>query len=153
MSPLRKYPVPTGKMPVSLRRWVVFNVVGAMGFAVQLAALAALIGWFQWHYVPATVLAVETAVIHNFIWHETWTWADRDALGRYAILCRFLRFNLTNGLVSIGGNLIFMRLFLNSLPVHYLAANTMSIAMCAILNFIASDRIVFRGPSNRSIVP
>ena len=35
----------------------------------------------------ATALAVETALLHNFAWHECWTWNDRrtswaDRLGR-----------------------------------------------------------------------
>jgi putative flippase GtrA len=140
-------------MPGSLRRWIVFNVVGVLGFVVQLAVLAALMGWCRWGYIPATVLAVETAVVHNFVWHELWTWADRRQPGRFAVFWRFLRFNLTNGLVSVAGNLFFMRIFLHTLPVHYLTANTLSIAMCAIINFIASDRLVFRNHAARCIVP
>ncbi len=138
-------PVSSGR-PGSLRRWLVFNAVGGLGFVVQLGVLAFLMGWCGWGYVPATALAVETAVVHNFVWHEMYTWADRRQPGRFAVLCRLLRFNLTNGLVSVAGNLFFMRVFLHTLPVHYLTANTLSIAMCAIINFIASDRLVFRGP-------
>ncbi len=132
------------EMPASLRRWLVFNVVGALGFVVQLAALTLFMGALQWGYLPATVLAVETAVVHNFMWHERWTWADRQDPGWMGASRRFLRFNLTNGALSVVGNIFFMRLFLNTLPVHYLTANTLSIAVCAVLNFIAGDRFVFR---------
>ncbi len=138
-------PVSSG-MPGSLRRWLVFNAVGGLGFVVQLGVLAFLMGWCGWGYVPATALAVEAAVAHNFVWHEMWTWADRRQAGRFAVLWRFLRFNLTNGLVSVAGNLLFMRVFLHTLPVHYLTANTLAIALCAIINFSASDRLVFRSP-------
>jgi putative flippase GtrA len=149
----RKSPTAPSGLPGSLRRWIVFNVVGAIGFVVQLAALAVLMGWFRWGYIPATVLAVETAVMHNFVWHEFWTWADRRQPGRCASFWRFLRFNLTNGLVSVVGNLFFMHVFLQTLPVHYLTANTLSIATCAIINFIASDRLVFRTPAGPCGVP
>ena len=135
------------EMPTSLRRWLVFNIVGALGFLMQLAALSLFIGWFHWGYLWATALAVETAVIHNFIWHERWTWADRSDPGWDGALRRFLRFNLTNGAVSIVGNVIFMRLFLTTLPIHYLTANALSIVICAVLNFMASDRLVFRRQS------
>ena len=27
-------------------------------------------------------LAVEAAILHNFLWHERWTWSDRAAAGR-----------------------------------------------------------------------
>jgi len=132
-------------MPVALRRWIVFNIVGGFGFLVQLAMLAWLVSGCGIGYLPATAMAVETAVIHNFIWHERWTWADRAESDRLGRLHRFLRFNLTNGGISIVGNLILMWLFMGILPVNYLAANTLAIAVCAMLNFIASDRLVFRG--------
>ena len=58
-------------------RWLKFYVVGAMGIAVQAAALALFIHGFGWHYLVATPLAVEAAILHNFAWHWRWTWADR----------------------------------------------------------------------------
>jgi putative flippase GtrA len=138
--------VPVEGKPASLRRWIIFNGVGALGFAVQLSALTLFLGMLKWGYVPATALAVEMAVIHNFIWHERWTWADRANPGGLRIARRFLRFNLTNGALSIAGNLILMRFFLQTLALHYLVANSLAIAACAVLNYIASDRFVFRSP-------
>lgn len=37
---------------------------------VQLAVLAWLVRSLQMHYLPATAIAVEAAVLHNFFWHE-----------------------------------------------------------------------------------
>jgi putative flippase GtrA len=138
------------EMPISLRRLMVFNVVGAFGFAVQLAALALLVSGLKCGYLAATALAVEAAVIHNFFWHEHWTWADRPDPGWTHSLRRFIHFNLTNGAISIVGNLICMRVFMGTLPVNYLEANIMAIAVCAVFNFIASDRLVFRTRPRRS---
>ena len=58
------------------RRWLKFNFVGALGIGVQLAALATLTT-LGLRYLAATALAVETAVVHNFLWHERMTWRDR----------------------------------------------------------------------------
>jgi putative flippase GtrA len=132
------------EMPTSLHRWLIFNSIGAMGFLVQLAMLALLTAWLRWNIVPATALAVETAVIHNFFWHEPWTWK-----GGFR---RFLRFNLSNGFLSIAGNLVFTVLFLDTLPVNYVAANVLAIAVCSILNYVVSDRFVFRSASVRSSI-
>jgi putative flippase GtrA len=139
-------------MPTSLHRWLIFNSVGAMGFLVQLAMLELLTAWLRWNIVPATALAVETAVIHNFFWHEHWTWSDRGAPGWKGGLRRFLRFNLSNGFLSIAGNLVFTVLFLDTLPVNYVAANVLAIAVCSILNYVVSDRFVFRSASIRSSI-
>lgn len=125
-------------------RWFKFNAVGGIGMGVQIVALTILAGQLELNYLVATVLAVEAAVIHNFLWHERWTWADRLTQGRRGIWRRFAQFNLTTGTCSIVGNLIFMRLFVGALGMHYLMANLMTIAACSVLNFMVSDRLVFQ---------
>ena len=40
------------------RRWLKFNLVGAIGILVQLAVLAILNGILELDYLPATALAV-----------------------------------------------------------------------------------------------
>lgn len=126
------------------RHWLKFNTVGAIGIGVQLAALAALKSGLGLNYLLSTGLAVEAAVLHNFIWHERWTWADRTRLSPSDVLTRLVRFNLTTGAVSILGNLVFMRLLVGTLHLHYFFANLLTIAACSILNFVASDRFVFQ---------
>jgi putative flippase GtrA len=126
-----------------LRRWVAFNVVGGLGVLVQLGALFVFAGWMEWHYLLGTALAVEAALLHNFIWHELWTWADRTAGSRRGVLRRLLAFNLANGAVSIAGNLLLMRLLVGRFDMHYFLANLLTIACCSMLNFLAGDRLVF----------
>ena len=60
-------------------RWITFNAVGSMGFGLQLLTLMALTDWAHVHYLVSTAIAVEVAVLHNFVWHERWTWSDRAA--------------------------------------------------------------------------
>ncbi|HMK28651.1 MAG TPA: GtrA family protein [Terriglobales bacterium] len=127
------------------RRWLKFNLVGAIGILVQLAALAILKGVAGVPYLVATALAVECAVVHNFVWHERFTWADRPSLDVSHAIQRFVRFSLTNGMLSILANLLIMRILAGQLRLNYLAANVISIAGCSVLNFLASDWLVFRG--------
>jgi len=128
----------TGSVAV---RWLKFNAVGGIGIGVQLAVLAALKSGLHVGYLPATALAVEAAVIHNFFWHERFTWADRGA-GQG--LARFVRFNLTTGALSILGNIALMKLFVDGAGLPYLLSSGLSIAVCSIANFVVSDRFVFR---------
>jgi putative flippase GtrA len=65
-----------------LARWVKFNFVGGIGIGVQFAALFLLKSVLHFHYLIATVIAVEAAVVHNFVWHERFTWADRTRSDR-----------------------------------------------------------------------
>ncbi len=128
-------------------RWLKFNAVGIAGVLVQLAALALFHSVLGIHYLAATALAVEIAVLHNFAWHERWTWRDRPGNSP----ARLARFNATTGLLSIGSNLILMRLFAGALGIPYLAANLLAIAVTSMANFVVSELFVFRvrrGPQN-----
>ena len=122
-------------------RFVRFNSVGVAGFAVQIAVLTALV-YLGVHYLIATGIAVECAVLHNFFWHERWTWADRPADGR-ARLLRLGRFHALNGLVSLAGNLLLMRLFVGTFGIPAVPANLLAVLACAAVNYVGSDRIVF----------
>ena len=121
-----------------------FNGVGVLGFAVQLAALAALVRWTPLHYLVATAAAVEVAVLHNFLWHQRWTWRDRRSSVTSTILLRLGRFHLTNGAISIAGNLAVMRVLTGSLHVEPVTANAVAVVACSVVNFLASDTLVFR---------
>jgi putative flippase GtrA len=130
-----------GRGQTVLVRWLKFNLVGAIGIAVQLATLLFLRTGLHLHYMVATALAVEAAVIHNFIWHERYTWADRRT---QAVATRLVIFNATNGAMSIVGNLLMMKLLVEGVRLPYLPANVWAIAACSIANFLVSDRLVFR---------
>jgi len=126
-----------------LQRWLIFNSVGAIGIVVQMIVLFALTHCANVGYLVATVVAVESAVVHNFLWHERWTWADRIT-GDRSFLSRFIAFHLANGVLSLGGNLILMRFFVGKLGMNFMCANALAIAICSLLNFLAGDRLVFR---------
>ena len=126
------------------RRWIMFNGVGVLGLAVQLATLALLVHGLGWHYLVATAIAVEAAVLHNFIWHQRVTWRERRAGGVLTLLGRLGRFHLLNGLVSLAGNLTLMGLLAGGLGMHPVAANIVAVLACSILNFFASEVLVFR---------
>jgi putative flippase GtrA len=124
-------------------RWIKFNVVGAIGIGVQLVVLTALKSGLRMDYLWATGLAVEATVIHNYFWHERFTWADRVAGNSWT---RFLRFNLTTGMISIVGNILLMRILVGELHFNYFLANVLTIAGCSVANFLVNDRFVFDQP-------
>jgi len=126
-----------------LATWLRFNAVGLIGVGVQLAVLAVLRSGLSWSIRLSTIVAVESAVLHNFIWHERWTWAHRD-LHLSGVPGRLFRFNLSNGLISIVGNLALMELLAVRLQINYMLSNMVAIGVCSLLNFFASDKLVFK---------
>ncbi len=143
---------PGRKTTSTLIRWCKFNLVGGIGILVQFAALFFLKSVLHFNYLAATAIAVEAAVVHNFVWHEQFTWADRTR--QFSIssapqpawrqsLPRLLRFHLANGAVSILGNLALMRVMVGGGHMNYLVANAIAIALCSIANFLVSNGWVF----------
>jgi putative flippase GtrA len=124
-------------------RWCKFNLVGGMGILVQFAALVLLKSLLGFDYLFSTAVAVEAAVVHNFVWHEQFTWADRIHVSWRSSFLRFVRFNLTTGAVSILGNLALMKVMVGQGHMNYLVANGIAIALCSIANFLVSDEWVF----------
>ena len=139
-----------GRWQPLIYRWLKFSAVGWLGVGVQLTMLTLLAGHVGLHYLVATALAVESAIIHNFFWHERWTWGDRGLRGTRGRWQRFVRFNAASGSVSMLGNLVFMSIFVGQFGLHYLVGNIASIASCAILNFVISDRLVFLAITERA---
>ena len=124
-------------------RWMKFNAVGGIGIGVQLAALAIFRSWFMLDYLLATALAVEIAVIHNFLWHTRFTWADRPTTRAVQSLVRLAKFNASNGAVSLVGNLVLMRVLVGEPQLDYVASNLIAIVLCSLVNFLLGDRFVF----------
>jgi putative flippase GtrA len=122
----------------------------------------------HFNYLFATAIAVEAAVVHNFVWHEQFTWVDRTKVDRtisdraisdrtisdWTIsdravswrrsLLRLLRFNLSTGAVSILGNLALMKVMVGVGHMNYLLANAIAIILCSLANFLVSEAWVFQ---------
>jgi putative flippase GtrA len=120
-----------------------FAGVGFVGFAIQCAVLHMLAAGAGVHYAIATGLAVEAAILHNFAWHEAWTWRDRMA-GTGGRLARLMRFNGFTAVVSILGNVMLVTLFVESLRLPLIVSNAMAVVSVSIVNLVASDLWVFR---------
>lgn len=134
--------------PSTLLRWCKFNFVGGIGIGVQFAALFLVKSILHFNYLAATAIAVEAAVVHNFVWHEQFTWVDRTRVEGLQprwrrSLPRLVRFNLTNGAVSIIGNLALMRVMVGQGHMNYLLANGIAITLCSVANFLVSETWVF----------
>lgn len=121
-------------------RWLRFNFVGVIGALAQLGALALLSRWWGGHYLLATAAAIEVTLLHNFVWHLLYTWRDRRSDTPCGAL---LRFHLSNGLVSMLGNLVLMRLLVQQLHLPVVGANGIAIVGCSLVNFFLGDAWVF----------
>jgi putative flippase GtrA len=142
MSDRSKRPLPSFIPSAGIQRLAKFAMVGAIGIVIQFATLEVLTT-LGCHYMWATGLAVEAAVLNNFMWHQRFTWSDRGGSRLVESGFRLLRFHLSNGVISILGSLLLMRWLVGQFGMNVVGANLLTIAACSVGNFLASDRWVF----------
>lgn len=125
-------------------RFVRFSTVGALGLCVKFGVLILMNSVFGLGYLWATTIAVETAILHNFVWHSLWTWKDRsaDLTGR-EILARLVRLHLTSGAVAMATNLLVMRLLVGAAGMHYVLANALATVAASAVNFTLANWLVY----------
>jgi putative flippase GtrA len=121
-----------------------FSVAGLIGFLVQVAALWLLVSFTTMHYVPATIVAVEMAILMNFVWHDRWTWRDRPASSERERWTRLARFNAMTGLTSIAGSVIVTAVLVELLSLSPIVANVISVMALGAVNFAGANTLVFR---------
>jgi dolichol-phosphate mannosyltransferase len=119
-----------------------FGLVGLMGAVVQLTLLS-LLTKFGMIGIVATPVAVEIAILHNFIWHERFTWRDHGSISFRKRTARLWRFHAANGLISLVGNTMLMHCLVTRFQVPTLPAAMGAIAFCSLANFFAANHWVY----------
>jgi putative flippase GtrA len=134
-------------MAVTSVRWVRFNLVGMMGFALQTSMLFALVRWAGLGAAGAVTIAVLAAVSHNFVWHEHFTWPE---LPRASRLKRWLSFQLSTGILSVVGNVAVTMMVAEVTKLPLVVCNAIAVGIVSTMNFWVSDRVIFRCVGNGS---
>ncbi|HEX8031496.1 MAG TPA: GtrA family protein [Vicinamibacterales bacterium] len=122
-----------------------FAVAGLGGFVVQFALLALLTELLDVHYLVATIVSVEAAILANFAWHDRWTWRDRPASTRSARWHRLARYNALTALTSIAGTALIAAILVEGFSLPPVVANLISVAALSVINFAAAHTLVFKG--------
>ena len=122
-------------------RFARFATVGAFGFVLQLAALALLTA-AGCPYLLAAAIAVELAALHNFWWHESWTWSDR-ALPQRTVGRRLVEYHLTTVSIAVAGNVMLTGVIVEIFGAPPVPANVAAVAVMAAASFGVADRWVF----------
>src|SRR6187397_1881232 len=89
-----------------------FCVVGASGYAVNLAVYAALLATGL-HYLAAAAISFLVAGGSNYVWNRTWTFETSDA----PILGQGARALIVSGL-SLGANQLFLLVLVSAGAKH-----------------------------------
>jgi dolichol-phosphate mannosyltransferase len=116
-----------------------FCVVGASGYAVNLAVYAALLKGAGFPYLLAATGSFVVAVTNNYLWNRLWTF--RHARGHFAF--QGLRFFVV-ALIAYAGNLAILALLVE-LGVGAIVSQAIAIVLVTPANFIGNKLWSFRG--------
>jgi len=137
-------PVPRGRVDAALRRranWeelVKFCVVGASGYAVNLAVYTLLLKGVGLHYVLAAIGSFLVAVTNNYTWNRLWTFRHQ----RGHLVLQGLRFFVVSAL-ALGANLLVLHLLVRA-GLGEVVAQAIAIVVVTPVNFIGNKLWSFR---------
>ena len=115
-----------------------FCVVGASGYAVNLAVYALLVRRAHVHYIPAAVGSFVVAVTNNYTWNRHWTFRRQ----RGHVAYQGLRF-LVVSMVTLGANIGILRLLVDA-GLDKIPAQAIAIVLVTPLNFVGNKLWSFR---------
>ncbi len=125
-------------------RFLRFCTVGLTGVFVNEGALKFFTEVSHLYYVYSSILAVEIAIISNFVLNEFWTFRDRSTLrpGMLNRLGRLVKFNL---ICAVGGilNVVTLWALTDLAGLYYLYSNLIGIGISTIWNYGLNSNITW----------
>ena len=126
-----------------LRRFVKFCLVGGSGVLVNMGLLWFLTEIVGLFYLLSSAIAVETAIVNNFVWNDVWTFHDRRRPGWGERVRRLGKFNAVS-IAGLGINIAVLWLFTEQLGFHYLVSNLFGIVAATLWNFFMNAMWTWR---------
>jgi putative flippase GtrA len=115
-----------------------FCIVGATGYAVNLAVYALLLNWANLHYGVAATGSFLVAVTNNYVWNRVWTFRHQ----RGHVAYQGLRFLLVSVLVY-GANLGLLTGFVHA-GLGKIVSQAIAVVLVTPLNFLGNKLWSFR---------
>jgi putative flippase GtrA len=121
-----------------------FLLVGWIGMIVNSSCLYLFKGILGFPLIPASLMAIEIAIIHNFFWHRHWTWRDRNGDKSQSFSKQLLTYNLMMGSVDLVVNVSILWVLTTVFGVHYLISNIVGMMCGPLIKFWLNEKVVFR---------
>jgi len=123
---------------------VKFGVVGTSGVFVNQGVLVLCVEILNVDYKIGSLMAIETAIITNFLLNYNWTFGDRKNKDAKSKSITFLKFNITSFTIAFllnWGTLVFLT---EVAHIEYWISNLAGILVAAAVNFCVSNFWVFK---------
>ena len=120
----------------NLEDFMKYSLVGVSGVFVNLGLYLFLTRYYEISEVVAPLIAIESALISNFILNNFWTFGKRVTQSRIRV--KFIKFHLVSGLSALINYSVFLGLFL-VFGLFDILANLIGIGLAAIVNYLINS--------------
>lgn len=142
------------KLPLEqLGRFLRFGVVGVSGVAVNQGLLMFLHGSLGWPLLLSSVIAIETAILNNFLWSSVWIWRYDYGGSLWRLFQKLVQYQAATLFTSMVVNAGVLSGLVYGFSLDYRLANLAGIAAGMGVNFLAGEFWVFRDARARSREP
>jgi len=127
------------RRPANWLQLIRFSVVGASGYAVNLAVYYVEVHQLGIEYRAAAAIAWMVAAVNNFVWNRHWTFNARDG----HIHVQAARFLLVS-LVALAFNLVVLTILVQGGGIDKVLAQAIALAASTPLNFLGNKLWSFK---------
>ena len=120
----------------NLEDFMKYSLVGVSGVFVNLGLYLFLTRYYEISEVVAPLIAIESALISNFILNNFWTFGKRITQNRIRV--KFVKFHLVSGFSALINYSAFLTLFL-VFGLYDILANLIGIGLAAIVNYLINS--------------
>ena len=126
----------------NLEDFMKYSLVGVSGVFVNLGLYLFLTRYYEISELVAPLIAIESALISNFILNNFWTFGKRITQSRIRV--KFVKFHLVSGFSALINYSTFLTLFL-VLGLYDILANLIGIGLAAIVNYLINSNWTWKG--------
>ena len=120
----------------NLEDFMKYSLVGVSGVFVNLGLYLFLTRYYEISELVAPLIAIESALISNFILNNFWTFGKRITQSRIRV--KFVKFHLVSGFSALINYSAFLTLFM-VFGLYDILANLIGIGLAAIVNYLINS--------------
>ena len=126
----------------NLEDFMKYSLVGVSGVFVNLGLYFLLTRYYEISELVAPLIAIESALISNFILNNFWTFGKRITQSRIRV--KFVKFHLVSGFSALINYSAFLTLFL-VFGLYDILANLIGIGLAAVVNYLINSNWTWKG--------
>lgn len=124
------------------KRFIKFGIVGFSGVIVNEGLLFLFTEVFGIFYLLSSIIAIEVAVVNNFLLNNLWTFNDRKKKGKRNFFMRLINWQIARSM-TIAVNFLILW-WLTTLGIYYLISNLIGIIVATGLAYFFSVKWVWK---------